>query len=272
MISHWSERRAEIAAQLAGHKRIFIGCDFDGTLAPIVDEPDAAALPDAARDVLTALAAVPGVHVAIVSGRALRDVRKRVGIEELSYVGNHGLEMAGRDFGEWNAPVTCTSRMELQAALSRIHDAVGGVPGVLIEDKHLTGTIHFRMAADDTHETIARAVHLVANERRALTAHAGRKVWELRPLLAWNKGVAVRSLLAHFSMPGSAAICFGDDTTDENMFRDMPGALTLRVGPEETKTAARFRLRDVSDTKAFLSFVLGLRTDAADHASISSIL
>src|SRR6187397_1428665 len=95
MTPHWTEYRSELQRWLVSCPRVMVACDFDGTLAPIVAHAEDAKLPPKARRALERLVKLPGVMLAIISGRALGDLRDRIGIDPILYAGNHGLEMLG---------------------------------------------------------------------------------------------------------------------------------------------------------------------------------
>jgi trehalose 6-phosphate phosphatase len=172
--------------------------DVDGTLAPIVLEPQLARVPEATR---TELGRLSGRYllVACLSGRTSEDASRVVGVEGVRYVGNHGLELDSR-------------AQEFVAPLRAFRDAVGRQ----VEDKGLTLSYHFRAAAD---EAAARAdLEAVAERARAagLVPRWGRKVLEIRPPLDADKGTAVRSLLTESG--ARRALYAGDDTTDLDAF------------------------------------------------------
>ncbi|MDP1591342.1 MAG: trehalose-phosphatase, partial [Prosthecobacter sp.] len=104
MALHWTEQRDALHEWLVSNPRILIGCDFDGTLAPLVSHADKACLTAATKAVLLRLASLPGVILAVISGRSLVDLRQRVGLPGVLYAGNHGLEMTGSDGATIRAP------------------------------------------------------------------------------------------------------------------------------------------------------------------------
>jgi trehalose 6-phosphate phosphatase len=172
--------------------------DVDGTLAPIVLQPQLARVPEATRAELRRLTG-RYLLVACVSGRTSEDASRVVGVEGVRYVGNHGLELHPR-------------AEEFVAPLRAFRDAVGRQ----VEDKGLTLSYHFRAAAD---ETAARAdLEDVAERARAtgLVPRWGRKVLEIRPPLDADKGTGVRSLLTESG--ARRALYAGDDTTDLDAF------------------------------------------------------
>jgi len=257
---HWSERWKQIEEQLRTRPRVLLACDFDGTVAPIAARPDEAHLPEEMRTLLRQLATYGGLTLAMVSGRALHDVRQRVGLEGIFYCGNHGLEIEGPDL-TWSSADAQAHRTELADALMVLRRQSSDIEGVIIEDKGLTGTVHWRLVPDDCRDRLREMVGAAVQSHSGLRLAYGKAVWEIRPRVAWNKGAAVRHLLKRVALSTADTICLGDDDTDESAHRALPDGVTLRVGACAT-TAARFRLNDVKDTAAFLFCVLGARLSA----------
>jgi trehalose 6-phosphate phosphatase len=199
------DRLAEEPSQAA------ILLDVDGVLAPIVPRPEDAQVPEGTRAELRRLHARYAL-VACISGRAGDDARRVVGVPELTYVGNHGLELEP-GAAKWG---------------SRLHDFLATFEWPHIEDKGLTAALHFREVAD---EGAARhELDRIAERARAagFVARYGRKVLELVPPLTANKGSAVRSLLAAHGL--HRALYAGDDTTDLDAFAALDGLeLGVRV-------------------------------------------
>ena len=193
--------------------------DVDGTLAPIVVRPELAEVPEETRAEVRRLAERYAL-VACVSGRTGEEARRLVGVDEVVYVGVHGLE---------RAPEAERWRETLQPFAS--------LDWPWIEDKGLTVALHWREAA---HEDAARAeLGVVADQARAagLDVRWGRKVLELRPPVAADKGTAVRSLLDERSL--SRALYAGDDTTDLDGFRGLDGCeLAIRVAVASAEAPA----------------------------------
>jgi trehalose-phosphatase len=120
--------------------------DFDGTLSHLVDWPEKATLPPGARQALTALAAQPQVAIAVISGRALTDLRLRVDVAGLIYAGNHGLEISAADFS-FVEPTAVARQEALRQLSERLSDRLERLPGVLVECKGLSTAVHVRRAA-----------------------------------------------------------------------------------------------------------------------------
>jgi trehalose 6-phosphate phosphatase len=222
--------------------------DFDGTLVPIHSRPRDAVLPRGMADLLGRLAARPGCLVALVSGRGLADLKRQAPVEGPVYrAGNHGLEMEGPDLA-WVHPEARRARPFLEALCAQVGTLVAGEPGLLVEDKGLSASIHYRgVDASRRDALLARLGELVrpweADGRLRVTW--GKCVMELRPPVEWDKGRAARRLLAHADIPEERTLAIGDDRTDESTFAALPGAITVRVGPAgAAPTAARYRLED----------------------------
>ena len=193
--------------------------DVDGTLAPIVSRPDDAAVPEATRELLLKLSRRYAL-VACLSGRRAEDARRIVGLCELTYVGNHGLEnlRPGSDqpetLSEADSYASAVRTFANAAYTSELRDA-----GIRLEDKESIWSLHWREASD---QSAARALlQRVATsaERSDLVPHWGRKVLELRPPIAVDKGTALRRLLEQRGL--EAALYAGDDTTDLDAFRGL---------------------------------------------------
>ena len=240
--------------RLADAESVTLCLDFDGTLAPIVEDPDAATVPPATASALEALLDRPGVEVAVVSGRGLEDLRERVPVEGCALAGNHGLEIA-RDGDRWVHPEV--DREALERVRETVADRVADVPGCHVEDKRLTATVHFRRA-DVGSEEISPLVEEAVADEPTLETSDGRQIVEVRPAVEWDKGHAVRELVEE----GSTAIYVGDDTTDEDAFRvleELPGGgIGVLVG--DGPSAAEFRVHDVDGVRAFLEWL----ADAVD--------
>jgi trehalose 6-phosphate phosphatase len=196
---------ADLLAPLAREPgRSAIVLDVDGTLAPIVARPELAEVPEATRAELRRLVA-RYLLVACVSGRAGEDAERLVGVPGVTVVGNHGLELDPRAQG-------------YAARMARFRDTVA----LPVEDKGLSLSYHYREAAD---EAAARAaLEEVAERARAegLDARWGRKVLEIRPPVAADKGTAVRILLERAG--AGLGLYAGDDTTDLDAFAGLAEA------------------------------------------------
>jgi trehalose 6-phosphate phosphatase len=191
--------------------------DVDGTLAPIVERAEDAAVPAAAREILAALSECYAL-VGCISGRRAEDARRLVGLDSLAYAGNHGLEllMPGEEAPQPD-PSMAGREGEAGEFLASIDGERLAAAGLRLEDKGPIQALHWRGSAD---EAVAESrAHEIANEagRAGLEPRWGRKVLELRPLGGGGKDGAVASLLADKRLDRAAYA--GDDRTDLDAFR-----------------------------------------------------
>lgn len=243
----------QAASRIEKSKRRLLLFDFDGTLVPIRSHPKDVYLPAGTRRLLTELAAQPQCTVGIVSGRPLRDLVDRVGIQGLVYIGNHGFEMLrGRDH------FVHPSANAKSGLLRRLSDVIAsrlqGIKGAWVENKRFTMTIHYRQTLPAQIPRVQEIVQDVVRERTVpggLFLKNGKKVVEIRPERNWNKGSAV-DLLRRIE-PGKACTLYvGDDVTDEDVFRILsPGDVSVRVGADGP-SKAEFMVRHPSDVLQLL--------------------
>jgi trehalose 6-phosphate phosphatase len=244
--------------------RLVLLLDFDGTLAPIVDRPELAGMPERTRRALERLMAMDGVTVAVVSGRGLADVRVRAAIAGIAYAGNHGMEIEGAGLHRIH-PQAAAARPELEAVAAVIEPALEGIDGAFLEDKGLTLSIHYRLAPDHAEEVREIVLEAVGG-RAGLAVTEGKMVIEVRPRVEWHKGRAVLFLLEQMQPPKDAPVLYlGDDRTDEDAFRALqgwsPAAEGILIAEQPTAdSAASSHLRDPAEVGALFEAL----ADAAD--------
>ena len=264
-----SVQRLLLAKQLA----LFL--DYDGTLTPIVNHPAKAKLDSRMKGVLQQLARQPGVWVAWISGRGLKELKSLVGLKGFFYVGNHGLELEGPKLRYVN-PTAHASRPVLKRAALTLCNALRSIPGVWVEDKGLTLSVHYRsvpsklvvLARDRFFEVLAPFM-----KKRQLKVTMGQKVWEVRPPTRWNKGAIVRQLLSRqiaMAVGTVLPIYVGDDQTDEDAFKTLKGrGITIAVGPTSMQTQADYAVRSPQDVHRFLRLILRGRDGTAKIPAVS---
>ncbi|CAM3565248.1 trehalose-phosphatase [Mycobacterium colombiense] len=204
--------------------------DFDGTLSDIVDDPDTARPVDGATEALDRLAA--RCPVAVLSGRDLADVTKRVGVKGIWYAGSHGFELTAPDGTHHQNDDAAAAIPVLEQAAGQLRDRLAGIPGVVVEHKRFGVAVHYRNAERDRVGEVLAAVR-AAGRRDELRVTTGREVIELRPDLDWDKGKTLRWVIDHLHEAGSGPLTpvyLGDDITDEDAF-DAVRAGTVRGVP-----------------------------------------
>jgi trehalose 6-phosphate phosphatase len=260
MILHWTEHRPDFERWLVSHPRILLGCDFDGTLSPIVSHAAAAEMLPGARHALERLVELPGVCVVIISGRSLTDLRRKVEIPKAFYSGNHGLELLA-DGAESLAPGAGQGRPFLREILPQLAEMLAPVPGVWIEDKRWTASVHYRLVPEEHRALICQIVQTAMQGIPELVLREGRCVWEIRPTGVWDKGTALRWFMKHCAIPSRATAFIGDDVTDFDAFAAVPDGWACVVG-EAQPTQASMRLRDPADTADLLHWIADVRLSA----------
>ena len=217
---------------------LLVACDYDGTLAPIVDDP-AAAHPDArAIDALRTLSALPDTVVAVISGRARADLAGFLGeMPDVIFVGGHG--------GEWEDEEVTP---EADALASVLREVAAGFPGSTVEAKPTGAAFHYRQLVDqDTAGGAAQAAIDAAADQATSVLH-GKRVVEFSISDA-DKGAALRRL--HHELSPDVTIFIGDDVTDEDAFSALgPSDMAVKVGGGET--IAPWRLEGQFDVAPLL--------------------
>jgi len=236
---------ANIARRLRSAPAIALFLDFDGTLAALEARPEQVSLQGSVRDALAALARNQRARVWIISGRRQADIRTRVGVPGIRYLGLHGWE--GRAGG---ALYEDTER-QLAAVLTCLDRRLKAIPGIWIEDKAYALAIHYRAAETNS---VARAYAIlddvIAPFVSRFRIQPGKSVWEILPTELEDKGAAVRRELASLASR-ALPIYVGDDEVDEPAFAALADGLTIRVG-RDPETRARYRLSGVAQVRTFL--------------------
>jgi trehalose 6-phosphate phosphatase len=244
---------ADLAATMA--RRPLLAFDFDGTLAPIVARPVDARVPVATLRRLKRLAL--RLPMAVISGRAVDDLRHHLGFEPTFDAGNHGAE-----------DPTLAHRPELSAALDGlrarvlVHAAQLEQAGVQVEDKGASMALHYRLALDRTFATDAIG-RLLQPADAGLRVFGGKMVVNVVSAAADDKAAALHRIARRAGT--QAAVYFGDDVNDETVFAARePHWLTIRVGADAPDSAARYFIDGPRDMPRLLDRILSLTTpDAA---------
>lgn len=233
---------AEALAPLrADPERSAVLLDIDGTLAPIVRHADDAHVPEGTRTALIAVANAYGC-VACVSGRQASTARRIVSLGSIAYVGAHGSELLRPGGGEVEMDREVAAWRDRVRRFAAAHDTDElRRLRIRTEDKDAIAALHWRGAPDEDAAEAALTVVAAAAERAGLAVHWGRKVLEIRPPVAIDKGRGIRRLLRDTDL--DAAVYVGDDRTDLDAFAGLRtlvsagrlrSALCVGVVSEET--------------------------------------
>ena len=249
------EREEEIIVRISG-KTPVIFLDYDGTLTPIVNDPDKAILSGNAREVLRRLAR--NYSVAVISGRDIKDIQKMVGIETIVYVGCHGFDIVDQEGksralskGEHFLDTLDNAERDLRLAVEKFE-------GARVERKRFTITVHYRLMDENNITELERDFNEVLYRYPQLRKTGGKKVFEMRPDIEWDKGKAVRYILNKLCSNGTTLvpIYIGDDITDEDAFRTINDTgIGIVVGKGQRNTEAHYRLSNTEETIRFLQML-----------------
>ncbi len=239
----------------ARRDRVLVAVDFDGTLAPIVLDPDdARALPPAVEAIATLLT-LPRTHLAVVSGRPLEQLRRLLAPPDgVALVGSHGAEIDGHD------GVLDDDELRLLVSLrDAVAEIVAAHPGTFVEEKPAGVVLHTRRAGDGSAAGATAAA--LEGPARWPGVHAldGKQIVELA-VTDVTKGTALLRLRAELGLTHGGVLFAGDDTTDELAFDvldDDAGDVTVKVG--EGPTDARYRVADPGELAYLLVLLARLR-------------
>lgn len=241
------------AARRRGRAAIF--SDFDGTLALIVRHPKQARLPASTRRALRQLSSRPGVMLGVVSGRALADLRRRVRLQGLWYIGSHGEEWKGPT-GRVHHRASAGLRQRIQKLCRVVRERMARCPGVYVECKPASVAVHYRNVRAAVAARARRAVKRILRELPSgFRLLEGKKVREILPPGNTSKGQAVRHVLAQLTAKAGRRprlLYLGDDRTDETVFaRLRRGDIGIHVG-RSRRTRAGYRLDSPAEAGRFL--------------------
>lgn len=210
--------------------------DFDGTLAPIVADPSAVRLPQQVRDQLQALQR--HAPVAIITGRAVDDIAPRLGFDPDFLIGNHGMEGLPGEAAAAEAQQHLAICAAWRAQLDSLLAAEYPDPGVQIEDKRFSLSVHYRhaQAAERAQQDLEPLLATLDPPPRLV---AGKCVLNLMPPGAADKGRALEQVMQHLG--AVRALYVGDDVTDEDVFRlARPDVLSVRIELSQASRAAYY--------------------------------
>ena len=256
MKNFW-KHSADISARLAAAPKLLVTLDFDGTLAALAETPGQARLEPEFRSALRKLAALPGVSVFILSGRALPDVRRLAGLLGLYYGGNHGIEIKGPGFA-WRDAGALKTRSLVAGIVADTRERFPPGTGVLVENKVFSASVHYRsLKPAYKRGFFSRMKALMQDQNGILYWRNGHKVFELLPRKAAHKGNAVTRLAKRLGDPLCVAV--GDDLTDEDMFSAVKAhGVGIRVG-RKAGSKAGYYLAGQAEVLRLLRFIAGAR-------------
>lgn len=273
-----------IAAKLKG-RQLLCFLDYDGTLTPIVSNPQDARITPHMRSIVEKLSHL--YPTAIVTGRAIPVITDFLSLPALHYAGSHGFDIRQPQYEKLKS-VADDYVPQLQAFRDAVRDKCATIQGSLVEDSTYSIAVHYRNASLEDQTLIAQIVkECLAPLEDKLQKLDGKMVFEIRPRVNWHKGEAVRFLLPHMTPNHNSSdaasatpidksqivpICLGDDTTDEDAFRvlkEFPHSVSVFVrAPEKARaTDAKYTLNSVDQVGEFLQRIVDLGSVVNGHQS-----
>ncbi|XP_030541496.1 probable trehalose-phosphate phosphatase 4 isoform X2 [Rhodamnia argentea] len=247
-------------------KKIVMFLDYDGTLSPIVEDPDRAFMSQEMREAVKDTATF--FPTAIVSGRCRDKVYSFVQLTELYYAGSHGMDIKGppRSCSNGNKDgdlVLCQPASEFLPMIDEVYktlvESTKSIPGARVETNKFCLSVHFRCVDEKSWDALAEQVKLVLSGYPKLKLTSGRKVLEIRPTIEWDKGKALEFLLEALGFAASdddvLPIYIGDDRTDEDAFkvlRQRGRGVGILVSKVPKETSASYSLEEPSEVRRFL--------------------
>ncbi|XP_027903513.1 trehalose-phosphate phosphatase A-like [Vigna unguiculata] len=254
-------------------KRIALFLDYDGTLSPIVDNPDCAFMSDNMRAAVKKVAEY--FPTAIISGRKRDKVYEFVGLSDLYYAGSHGMDIIGpprqsisddhpdsdkQGLGELNLFQPAAEFLPMiDEVLRLLKECTKDVEGATVENNKFCVSVHYRNVDEESWPIVGQRVYDILKQYPRLRLTHGRMVLEIRPVIDWDKGKAVTFLLESLGLSNNddvLTIYIGDDKTDEDAFkvlRESNKGCGILVSPAPKESNAVYSLRDPSEVMEFLT-------------------
>ncbi|CAN6569574.1 unnamed protein product [Malus baccata var. baccata] len=274
-------------------KRVVVFLDYDGTLSPIVDDPDRAFMSDEMRAAVREVAKY--FPTAVISGRSRDKVKEFVQLSNVYYAGSHGMDIlvptgplnscdaknhtAAIDKKESDVLFQPAKRFlpAIQEIRTLLEEITRKVEGARVEDNRFCISVHFRKVRDEDYDILEAKVKYVLKNYPEFHLTLGKKVLEVRPSIEWNKGHALEYILDTLGFSSSSDVLplyIGDDRTDEDAFkvirsRGLGFPLIVSSTPKDTK--ACYSLHDPSEVLTFLLRLARWRKESSSSRSLAQI-
>ncbi len=240
--------------------------DYDGTLTPIAPSPPQALLSPEVRKKLAVLAGKSLCSVGVISGRAIEELKSMVGVRDIYYAGNHGLEIEGPGLS-YIIPGAEATRRTMAALAHELETTLKNIQGVIVQEKGLSLSVHYRLVKPEETENVAAAVRRVTMphvDRREIMVYGMKRNWEIRPPVRWDKGKAVETIARSIGARTEKrllTVFLGDDVTDEDAFGVVkrPAGWSVYVGPPDNTSAANYYLKSPAEVETLLERLIDLR-------------
>ncbi len=257
----------DIFKAILSTRQIALFLDYDGTLAPIVEKPELAVLSFKTRKILEELAQREDFNVFVISGRSMADIKNLVRIDKIVYIGNHGFEIEGVNIDS-ESPPFLRFREILEYLKREITKESVIFKGVFVEDKGLGLSVHYRLLNlknEPDFKHLLKEITDKFSSRNEIRVTSGKKVFEIRPPVDWDKGRALLWILKKRQFLGGkqkiVPIYIGDDTTDEDAFSAIKDiGITIYVGSQKS-SHAQYYLNNTDEVIIFLEYLHGVKNN-----------
>lgn len=253
---------SEIKIKIRKARGTFLLFDFDGVLSAIAPTPDDAFLSSKNRDLLKKCAKL--YKTAIISGRGLKDIKKKVGLNNILYIASHGLEWEER--GKYKVkPIPKRITEAIDLARRKIRPILSRYPGIVFEDKPFTIVVHFRRVNSKLIVRLKKEIMEIVRpimRGNSLRLDVYSTSFELRPQIGWDKGDSALFAEKYFRKETGkklASIYIGDSLTDEDAFKALKNGITIRVRTKKG-SAAKYYLKSRTEVDKFLEWLLKLKS------------
>lgn len=250
----------KLSSKIQNSPHIFLFLDYDGTLTPIVKRPEHAKFPRSVKNSIDKLIRDPRFAIAIISGRSLKNIKKIVGMKNIIYAGNHGLEMEGSGIRFLRLSAVDLARPIIKKIGVQLRKDMKNITGAFVEDKGATLSLHYRLARSKDKVLIKKKLDKVVRPyiiSKKIKLTSGKKVWEVRPDLDWNKGRAVNWIL---KKKKAFPLYIGDDVTDVDAFRAIRDrGVSVFVGKPKKGISADYFVRNPREVEKFLKKLTELK-------------
>lgn len=254
-------KELDILKERLKSSQVVLFLDYDGTLTPIVERPEMAVLTIKKKELLHELAQSKHVHIFIVSGRSMADIKQLVAVDNIVYIGNHGLEIEGVNINFGNF---CFARFResLEALKLEIAKELVFFEGTFVEDKGFGLSVHYRQLDSFDEEKFKVRLDNTIKDlllKGEIRITRGKKVLDIRSPIDWDKGKAVSWILEkeqlRYSKQEVVPIYIGDDTTDEDAFLAIKNkGISVCVG-NLASAHAQYYLNNTDEVIQFLEYL-----------------
>jgi len=250
----------KLEGALVSGRPLVLFTDFDGTLVPIKQVPWEVEVPEVLGRLFEFFSYREDMLLSLVTGRSMSDIKSLFGLAGILYVANHGLHISCPEY-DWVHPEKEKIEGSLNLIMDRLGRELGPFPHIFMEFKGLTLGVHYRLEKD---ESAVRAIRKKIEAALRETGYPfrimeGKKVFEIRPDLEWDKGKGVLAVLGMSTFGDEPlGVYIGDDRTDEDAFRVLrDSGITIKVGGNE-KTEAGYYLNSPAEVIELLGRIRGV--------------